>query len=349
MWGPLARRRRPGNWRSALWLARGPLAASQAGRGGSGVPSPRSASRTWIGRSIRRHLRILCERSSDLVSVPHMAKGLRPEEEWARQMMEGALGVPVVQHDDGSRARMHDLSIVYPDRRAAAVEATAAADAPSIELWNIMNSGDRWQIDIIQGGWWVSLDPLVARARRLGRELPDLLGQLEKMEVRELRPGRTRLTPGPFDARATELGIVSAGQSGTDFPGSVYITLDLPTERSGGFVADTGDALAIWIGDYLHEPETQDVRDKLRNSGADERHAFVYLPGFTTAPFSASDLLMRNGAPLPTIPPRLPAEVTHVWAVSTWASGDGFRWSPEGGWSKFGKVHPDTEGGAAGT
>lgn len=261
--------------------------------------------------------------------------------------MEEALGVPVVQHDDGSRPRMHDLSIVYDGRSAAAVEVTAAADAASIELWNIMNSGGRWQVPIIEGGWFVSLDPLVARARRLERELPELLGQLEKIKVRELRP-RRRHTAGQFDALATELGIVSASQSGTDFPGVIYITLDLPIERSGGFVADNGDALVTWIGDYLDEPGTQDVRDKLRASGAEERHALIYLPGFTTAPFSASDVLMRNGAPLPTIPPRLPKEVTHVWSVSTWASGDGFRWSPDGGWSRFGKLQSVAEGDALG-
>ena len=269
-----------------------------------------------------------------------MTKDLRPEEEWARQMMEHALGVPVVQHDDGTRPRMHDLSIVYPDRPAAAVEATAAADAPSIELWNIMNSGDRWQVEMIQGGWMVKLDPSVARARRLQRELPAMLGQLEKLEVRQLRPGRTRQPEGPLDELASDLGIVSAGQSGTDFPGSIYITLELGIERSGGFVADTGNALAKWIGEFLHGPDQHDVLAKLANSGAVERHAFVYLPGFNTAPFSASDVLMRDGAPLPIEAPQLPAEVTHVWAVSEWATGDGFRWSPDEGWARFDKLQP---------
>jgi len=183
----------------------------------------------------------------------------------------------------------------------------------------------------------VALDPLIARARRIERELPDLLAQLEKLEIREVRPRRRR---GALDDVASDLGIVSAGQSGTDFPGSIYITLQLAAERSGGFVADTGDALASWLGQFLNEPKQKDVRDKLASSGAPERHAFVYLPGFTTAPFSASDLLMRDGAPLPVEGPRLPDAVTHVWAVSTWSSGAGFRWSPEDGWAKFAKTVP---------
>ncbi|MDP9386835.1 MAG: hypothetical protein M3Q48_02625 [Actinomycetota bacterium] len=270
-----------------------------------------------------------------------MSKTLRPEEEWARLMIEKALGVPVVQHDDGSRPAMHDLDILHDDRSVAAVEITAAADAPSIELWNIMNSGGRWQVEGLEGGWSVALDPC-ARARRLKRELPGFLGQLEKLEVGEIRPGPPHgRFDGPFDPVAKELGIVNAQQSGTDYPGNIYITLELPLERSGGLVADTGDGLAEWLGEFLQEAAQRDVREKLDASGAVETHAFVLVPGFTTAPFSASELLMRNDAPLPTRAPQLPKEVTRVWAISTWSTGDGFRWSPDGGWAKFAKIVPE--------
>jgi hypothetical protein len=124
------------------------------------------------------------------------------------------------------------------------------------------------------------------------------------------------------------LGVVGAEQSGTDFPGSIYVTLDLPAKRSGGMVAITGDPLAQWISSFLKDGGRRDVRQKLARSGADERHAFVVMPGFTTAPFIVTDLLMRDGASLPVEYPELPGEVTDVWAVSTWSSGDGFRWRP---------------------
>lgn len=68
-------------------------------------------------------------------------------------MIEQALGVPVVQHDDGSAPRMYDLKILHDGRPPAAVEAVAAADPGSIELWNLWNSGDRWVAEGIQGGW----------------------------------------------------------------------------------------------------------------------------------------------------------------------------------------------------
>lgn len=249
-------------------------------------------------------------------------------------MIERALGVPVVQHDDGSRSGMHDLDIVFPDGQYGAVEATAAADAASIELWNLMNGGGRWIEDSLAGGWMVSVHPH-ARACRLRQELPHLLGRLERLGVAELR---TRRRGDGLEDVARDLGIANAGQSATGFPGSIYITLQLPTERMGGFAADTGDALAEWLGEFLVQPGQHDVLAKLANSGADERHALVFFPGFTTAPFSVSDLLMRSDAPLPLVSPVLPAEVSHVWAVSLWASGDGMRWSAEGGWARFTKL-----------
>lgn len=248
-------------------------------------------------------------------------------------MIECALGVPVVQHDDGTRPGMHDLDIAYPDGRCGAVEATAAADAGSIELWNLLNSGGRWIVDDLAGGWTVSLHPH-ARARRLWKELPLFLSRLERLGVTEVR---TRFRRGALEQVAGNLGIANASQGGTDFPGSIYITLQLPIERMGGFVADTGDALAMWLAEFLAEPRQLDVLSKLTGSGAEERHVFVFLPGFTTAPFSASDVLLRSDAPLPQEAPVLPAAVSHVWAVSFWASGDGMRWSPTGGWERFSK------------
>jgi hypothetical protein len=63
------------------------------------------------------------------------------------------------------------------------------------------------------------------------------------------------------------------------------------------------------------------------------------VAGFN-APFAVNDLLFAEGAPLPTIPPVLPAEITHVWAMSTVTSGSGFHWSPDAGWKRFAKVLP---------
>jgi hypothetical protein len=108
-------------------------------------------------------------------------------------------------------------------------------------------------------------------------------------------------------------------------------------ERVGGYSPDTGDALAEWLGEFLNDPDRADVRRKLRESGAVEKHAFVIAAGFAPVPFSVTDLLLRDDAPLPTTDPTLPSEVSHVWAASSWATGAVFSWSPSSGWRRFEK------------
>lgn len=253
-------------------------------------------------------------------------------------MINRALNVSVDQHDDGSREGMHDLDIVHGRGSRAAVEVTAAADGDSIALWKLMNGGhERWIAEELRGGWIVTVSP-AARAKRLRKELPVLLANLENINVRELRLGWRK--DGLLDEIAEDLGVTDAFQGDTSFPGSIYITLEAPAERSGGVVAETGCALAEWIGNFLRDPDQDDVLQKLARSGASERHAFVFLPGFTTAPFSVSDLLMRTDPPLPIEQPRLPPEVTHIWIVS---SGIGFRWSPGVGWLTFDKGSEATD------
>jgi hypothetical protein len=260
--------------------------------------------------------------------------GLRPEEEWARRIIEAAVGVPVVQHDDNSREGMHDLEIRYPDAPPAAVEVTAAADGDTIALWNLMNGNGRWIEPEIDGGWLVTLKP-AARAKRIRKELPALLGELEGLQVNELVHPSDR--GGELQRRAADLQITHAHHSGTDFPGSIYITVDLDSERSGGMVPTTGEPVVAWAVDFLAHDDRSDVLRKLARSGAAERHAFLILPGFSTAPFAVADLLMRDDAPVPVEAPDLPHEVTDVWLVSTWSSGHALHWSARKGWQMAAK------------
>lgn len=262
---------------------------------------------------------------------------LRGEEEWARRMVECALGLPVTQHDDGSRRGMHDLDIALPDGKRAAVEVTAAADGESIALWNLINGRDEpWQVSGMRGGWFVQLAPN-ARARQVLRELPTLLATLEREGIREIEVGFRRRNLTVFEDAAQGLRVNRAGQGDTSLPGSIYVTIDEPLERTGGVVPITGEPLAEWIIEFLSAPERADVRAKLALAGALERHAFVLVPGFTPAPFAVVDLLMRENAPLPIRAPQVMTEVTHVWVASTWTSGHGVRWSPGSGWSRFAK------------
>jgi hypothetical protein len=77
---------------------------------------------------------------------------------------------------------------------------------------------------------------------------------------------------------------------------------------------------------------------KLASSGASERHLVVVVISFGGFPFMLSDLLWRLDAPLPTRPPQLPQEITHVWVMSTWNAGYDMRYSPSVGWECFDKL-----------
>lgn len=264
-----------------------------------------------------------------------MVPGLRGEELWVKAVVEAHLGVPVDQHDDGSRPSMHDLDVRLDGGRTAALEVTAAADGESIELWNLLNgSSGRWIIPGLRGGWMVSVSPLT-RAKRIRAELPTLLGQLEERGVGQYSTS-WRTPVDPLEVALTDLGVLDAGQGATDYPGSVYMTIERSPERTGGGVPGTGEPLSQWVGHFLHASEQRDVLAKLRRAvGAAERHAFVIVPGFSTAPFPVTDLLWRSDGPVPVSPPELPEPVTHAWVMSTWSIGRGLRWDPEVGWQQF--------------
>lgn len=215
------------------------------------------------------------------------------------------------------RDGMHDLDILVPGGSTAAVEVTAAADADSIQLWRLVNGRDeRWIVPTLRGGWMVALEP-TARAKRLLNELPDLLNELERRDITTIPRSGRHETPGSFAGRARQLGIVSGNRSDTDFPGSIYLTIERAPERSGGIVDNSGSAVPIWVHDFLLDPHQADVLLKLERSRAQERHAFILIPGLSIAPFGVTDMLWRDHSDaVPTRDPQLPPQVTHVWLMS---------------------------------
>lgn len=254
----------------------------------------------------------------------------RGEELWVGACVEAALpGVQAIVHDDGSRPSMYDLELRRDGAAFAAMEVTAAADAESIELWNLINGSDaRWIEANILGGWMVTVRPK-ARARRLRNELPHLLRVLEKVaEGPERQAAEDRLD---------ELEVVSANRHATEFQGSIYVTLQRDLLRTGGAVPLTGDGVVAWFDEWVRQPDQRHNVEKLRAAIHSERHLFVLLPGFTTAPFSASDVLMRSEGPLPQLAPSLPAGVTDLWLMSTWSEGDVFHFDGDG-WRRSRKV-----------
>ncbi|NYJ73644.1 hypothetical protein [Allobranchiibius huperziae] len=253
---------------------------------------------------------------------------LRDEEMWVAACVENALlGVHVRQHDDGAQPSMYDLDLVRNDVVFGAMEVTAAADAASIEFWNLVNgSNNRWVDSDLAGGWLVTVTS-TTRAKRLKKDLPGLLRAMEAGEADHQT----------VTGRMTDLGVVSAHQGSTDFPGSIYVTLQQDAERTGGAVPLTGNVLVHWFDEWIEKDAQRDNVEKLRTAELPEKHLFVLLPGFTTAPFGASDVLMRPDGPLPEVAPRLPEGITNIWFMSTWTTGKLFHFG-HGGWTRSVKV-----------
>ncbi len=262
---------------------------------------------------------------------------LRSEEQVVAATIAATLGLRVEQHDDGSRSSMHDLNIMTADHGQAAVEVTAAADPDSIQLWKLINGRQgRWTEPNLQGGWMLYLKP-TARAKRLLTELPAFLRELEGRGITGIADQWHRQeVAASVEGRARALGILSGRQSGTDFPGSIYLTIEQPGERTGGVVDSTGSAVTGWVCDFLMDPHQSDVLDKLARSGASERHVFILVPSFSTAPLGVMDMLWRDKDDVvPTLSPELPQQVTHVWLMTFWNVGSGLRWSPDQHWKRF--------------
>jgi hypothetical protein len=265
-------------------------------------------------------------------------KPLSDEEAWARDCIGEALpGCTVNQHDYGSEPSMYDLTITYPNGRIGAVEVTTAVDAQPLALWKLIRRlGKPWIEPTLAGGWLVHVKPS-ARAKNLAHQLPGLLRNLEGNSRRAVSGDQA--STDHATAIAGQLGIVQAQQVPTERPGSIYVMPpERPLEQMGGCSPFTGDPLARWLSEWVSTPSRTDNVRKLKRSGAPERHLFILVSGFDSGSFAVSDLLIAPDAPLPTIPPTLPAEITHVWAASTWDSGDGFRWSTDAGWERFVKV-----------
>jgi hypothetical protein len=112
------------------------------------------------------------------------------------------------------------------------------------------SSGDRWS----------KLRPQ-ARAKRLRRELPELLKSLDLQSVTEIRRPTRHAPRRPEGVLAEALGVVYARQSGTDFPGSIYVTVHQPLDKMAGFVSESGEPLVEWIGTFLRAERQRDVLD----------------------------------------------------------------------------------------
>ena len=247
------------------------------------------------------------------------------EEEWARRIVEKELGRSVVLHDDNSRPSMYDLRIGPADAPELAVECVRAIDPTREETLSVGLA--QGPLELALRGDWVIMHEPSARIKAIKKRLEPLLRELEDRGLstfsvdRGLRGRDTSL----FE-ELESLDVVYG--SCFSLPGTGKVILQMT--GTGGVGDSQGTAVPGWVGQFLRHPDREDVIQKLRRSGAAERHAFIIVyPGGTPFPVEYYFNFTKELDPLPTEAPNLPQPVTGVWIVSVLGQKGqkGLRWN----------------------
>lgn len=262
---------------------------------------------------------------------------MRPEEQFAAACVEAAVpDVVVLHHDNEKRTSAHDFDLMSGSEIVGAMEVTSAPDGEAIAVGRELAKGGPLTVPGLAANWMVRVRPVDPRGVRsrmalLRSQVGGILIEFQMRGIDRFDSDRYIQYAGLAD-EARRLGIRDIFVLKQQGVGRVYFEPWYPIDQIAGFVRPDGNALADWIGEWLRDPLRADNLSKLRRSGLDERHLFVFLPLPPTAPFEVFNVFL-NGVP-PTRDPELPGEVTHVWAASD-RDRPGWRWCPAEGWTAF--------------
>lgn len=257
----------------------------------------------------------------------------------ASWLIAKVLGVPVVQHDVNSGQSVPDLRIEYSDRPAGYVE--VVADSAQFQWRALDRELDHRNRTLTVPGlrydWFVYLHERV-RVRELEIRLPDLLHRLEQAgELFDHRVDRHRTRSSSFADEIKHLGI-DIMAAGCEAAGDAQVNYVL-TGAEGPAAVDLA-RLVEWSGEFLSSTDKADVRRKLAETGAPQRHAFVVVSWATE--WAVLHALSRDARGMvPDTSPPLPAEVTHLWLLGTGPADRLIAWLPDRGWIdyEFGPWH----------
>ena len=254
------------------------------------------------------------------------------EEEWARRIVEKEIRRSVKLHDDGSRDGMYDLRIGPVDAPELAVECVGAVDPTRTETWNIGPARGPLEREL-RGDWFVTLTPN-ARIKAMEQRIEPLLRELEDQGVSEVAVDHRSLRwrDSAVLEELESLGVTYAMCFRLPGEGEVHLTM----EGTGGVVDTQGTAVPGWVGQFLRDPDQEDVLGKLQRSDAAERHAFIFVV-LGGAPWPVEYYFNFTGLDqLPTEAPSLPQPVTGVWIVGQLGQvgQKGLRWDGSA-WRRF--------------
>ncbi|MGW4944094.1 hypothetical protein ACWEOZ_21200 [Actinoplanes sp. NPDC004185] len=247
----------------------------------------------------------------------------------AARVVARLTGERVFIQDDNSVQGMADVRIEYADRPPAFVEIVSDVDPDYAQLNQLVLRDQQMAAPSLGRIWYVTVSKS-ARLKSLKPALEPFLRRLEDagvfLEIAQPDGSLGRSSTEEL-RRLDGLGVVRLC-SRPPQPDEEPKILLYP-QGIGGPAEQDWLALMTWLAEYLSAPDRADVRKKLEETGAAERHAFVGLP--LGKEWSAFHSLHNEYGGLPDQPPALPPEVTHVWV---WAHPFGrcIAWFPDRGW-----------------
>jgi hypothetical protein len=230
-------------------------------------------------------------------------------EEWARRIVQRALGLTVEKHDDGSSPGMYDLRIGPIDAPTVAIECVRAMNATYTETWMAGPAKGPYTLPV-RGDWIVEI-AATARVNAVNQHLARILTLLEVRGIHNLRADH-RLKRGDeaLFNDIDSLGINHASCFRLEGSGTVHLRMP----GDGGAVDKSGSAVPQWLGEYLRAPAQSDVLSKLKRSGVKDRHALV-IAMLGGTPWPVASYLFNDLEQVPRDAPDLPDPVTAAWVV----------------------------------
>lgn len=227
------------------------------------------------------------------------------------------VGGSITLHDDGSADSLHDLDLLLPSGRTAAIEVTSVVGEDMLRAVSASSKlGHR--VDRLTHLWDIDLDDFAQASRkRIHAELPSMLLEYEA-------DGRAAVTSAD-DPRLERLGVRAATSHG---PGSGFVC----TGVWGGPIG--ADDVVVPAAAAASKP---DNLAKLATVGADEAHIAVWVDVTAVDAYAALDDFSPGA--LPTDPPAIPEQIDVLWLLRL-RSSDGeiafdvvWRWTRDSGWS----------------
>jgi hypothetical protein len=225
-----------------------------------------------------------------------------------------------------------DVMLTLKDSRRAAFEVTNLAAGGALQTASLLaKDNHRW---LLPGSWFWSIEvgsPADLRRLKQCYEKIILLCEMAGIEQPHQHPLAWTPAADPDlqwlieDSSCNMMGHPQQLASTMKNPGAMVVPVS-----GGGFLVDSlsgfTDALRTAFSTGHIEPHFA----KLAREAADERHLFIPLHD-SVLPFQLSSELMF-GTALPSEPPPVPADITHLWLapafskrVLLWSRSEGWR------------------------